>query len=523
MSDFIKLRNIVKVYGSGENSFLALKGIDLDIDKVNKNKTTGKTKKEKQVKLLSNLSGAAIRRLDADKIVEISADDICYGYYYIEKGAQASGTELPVSLSQNRISGAANNPLNPSVTPNTFAEPGDNSLSPVARQMNISDEKLHLIASIILKGLSKKLNKKFIEDNKQFKELIYSLLKQEYFIKKGVQITFFMPDEVVHFKTKSLFKDSQYFGKLYLATLTNIILIKLSRGRDTRIVTVEMGLDSNYEQSIQKAIESLKTSELQMGDLENGSVQDILKLAPGRFEDIFIPRVNGSAQPIEFSTLPGMDATVKDEFLDFLKASILNSMSLPASLDDAADNIEFSKQIAAQNTFFLRRIINIQKQLTEPFSKLLRTIYRYEYNINFDTIDNTALTRVDISKINVVFPSPSALKRSALIEQLSITDQFATSIAGVYYPQTQQGLYDDKAQRLRGKIIKSSLTQLDWNMYDKLFEETEKEINAELLKNDAQTKAQQYNNPQNNQGDQQEGYDDYGQSEVDPSGNYNGY
>ena len=32
MSDFIKLRNIVKVYGSGENAFLALKGIDLDIN-----------------------------------------------------------------------------------------------------------------------------------------------------------------------------------------------------------------------------------------------------------------------------------------------------------------------------------------------------------------------------------------------------------------------------------------------------------------------------------------------------------
>ena len=32
MSDFIKLRNIVKVYGSGQNSFLALKGIDLDIN-----------------------------------------------------------------------------------------------------------------------------------------------------------------------------------------------------------------------------------------------------------------------------------------------------------------------------------------------------------------------------------------------------------------------------------------------------------------------------------------------------------
>lgn len=32
MESFISLRNIVKVYGEGENSFLALKGIDLDIE-----------------------------------------------------------------------------------------------------------------------------------------------------------------------------------------------------------------------------------------------------------------------------------------------------------------------------------------------------------------------------------------------------------------------------------------------------------------------------------------------------------
>lgn len=31
MSEFINLRNIVKIYGSGDNSFLALKGIDMDI------------------------------------------------------------------------------------------------------------------------------------------------------------------------------------------------------------------------------------------------------------------------------------------------------------------------------------------------------------------------------------------------------------------------------------------------------------------------------------------------------------
>ena len=501
--------------GSLDNIMSAI-GVDIDTSEKKLRDTDGRLRKNRQVKLLSNLSGAAIRKLECDKIVEVSADNICYGYYYVEKGLQASGTELPVSISQNRMNAANSNPLNPSITPNTLMNPGDNSISPVARQMNISDEKLHLIANIILKGLSKKLNKKFIEDNKQFKELIYSLLKQEYLIKKGVKITFFMPDEVVHFHTKSLFQDSQYFGKLYLATLTNIILIKLSRGRDTRIVTVEMGLDSNYEQSIQKAIESLKTDEFQMGDLENGSIQDILKLAPGRFQDIFIPRINGSMQPIDFSTLPGMDASVRDEFLDYLKSSILNSMSLPASLDDAAQNIEFAKQVAAQNTFFLRRIIILQKQLTEPANILLRTIYKYEYNVNYDTTDNSSLTRVDVDKISVIFPSPGSLKRSALIEQLTITDQFASSIAQTYYPPTQTGIYDDKMNRLKGKIMKDSLPQLDWSVYDKLMEETEKETNAEDLKRAAQQSAQQLSNPPEND------YDNYGNSEVDPSGNYGG-
>ena len=32
MNSFIKLRNIVKIYGQGQNAFLALKGINLDID-----------------------------------------------------------------------------------------------------------------------------------------------------------------------------------------------------------------------------------------------------------------------------------------------------------------------------------------------------------------------------------------------------------------------------------------------------------------------------------------------------------
>lgn len=442
-------------------------GVDLDVDAANDSKNAGNMKRpsSKRRSQAEQISGSCIRILDPRKVVEISADDICYGYYYVEPGSNLDMPDSPLSTSIGKMYARTSNPFNPSLVPNSIPAASDSADAGAARNMKITDEKLHLIANIVVKGLSKKINKKFIEGNKQFKDIIFSLLRQEYLITKGVKVSFFMPDEVVHFNLDSIFKDITFSAKMYLAQMVNIILTKLGRGKDKRIVWVETGLDSNYSQSINRVIESLKTKEFMMSDIN--SIQSILSLNPAAFEDIFIPRVNGVA-PIDFGKFDGMDLNLNnDEFLDYLKKSIVTGMGLPAAIVDEKDSLEYARQVSAQNTHFLRKILVDQRMLEEPFTKMIRLLYRNEYCVAADR-DMTKSETVNVDKIDVAFPTPGTLTKSSLTSQMVVMQQFADTVAHVYFPIDTNNANTDKAATLSGMILKKELSQLDWKSYDSL-------------------------------------------------------
>ena len=69
-----------------------------------------------------------------------------------------------------------------------------------------------------------------------------------------------MPDEVIKFEVPAVYKDITFFAKLYLAILTNNLLIKLGRAHDKRIFYVNVGADAAYEQAIQNVIADSKFS-----------------------------------------------------------------------------------------------------------------------------------------------------------------------------------------------------------------------------------------------------------------------
>ena len=88
---------------------------------------------------------------------------------------------------------------------------------------------MKLISNLFLNSISKKIDKDFVRKNKQFKDFIYDLVRQDYIIKKGVKLTYFKPDEVIKFEVDPVYKDITFFAKLYLSILTNNLLIKLGR------------------------------------------------------------------------------------------------------------------------------------------------------------------------------------------------------------------------------------------------------------------------------------------------------
>lgn len=459
VNDKIKINSVTELLrnrAEAENDILFSKH---DIE-TKKNKKSNK----KNIGEDLQINGADVKILDADKMVALEVDGINYGYYYIEPGFQGA-KDQPYNANNPKAYAAASNPLNPTIQPQLQTAPGESAANPVAQNLNISDEKLGLISNVLLKALSKKLNKKYINDNKQFKDLLFNLLKQKYLFEKGVSITYFLPEEIVHFKADSIFSKIVFYAKLYIALLTNTVIIKLGRAHDKRIYYIQTGVDNNHEQAIMKVVQDVKTKEFKMSNL--GSVASILQLNPGQFDDYYMPVVNGE-RPVDIETIQGMDQDINNDFMEFLRRSMVLGTDLPTAFLEAKDNIEFARQIAAQNANFCRQIIRWQKKLTKPSEQLIKLIYLYENKYTLDK-DN-ASDNININDITITYPSPASLNLTNLIETLTQVDSLAEYVTKVYVPDKMDQSNTDIQSAFKQTVIKKMITQIDWADMDQCFE-----------------------------------------------------
>jgi hypothetical protein len=413
------------------------------------------------------INGSSLRVLDPSKVVELKIDNVVYGYYYIENAnignipnagylGSSTGREVlnPVNMGSNIIT--TNN--------SKFAQSFDK-----VSATGLSDQKVDLISRIFLDTLSKKINKDFIRHNKEFKEFIYNLVKQDYILKKEIRITYFAPNEVVAFKVPALYRKITFFAKLYLSMLTNMLLIKMGRAHDKRVFYIDVGVDANYEQAISRVIQDIKTKEFKMDTI--GDINTVLNLNPGRFDDYYIPTVNGE-RAIEIDTLAGMDIDMNNDFIEFLKDSMMAGMGVPRTLIDANKELDFARTLSAQNGNFVRSVIKYQKRLTDPFNKLFRVLYENEYKFYNDgksEIPNI----VNFNDIKVSFPSPATLNMSNLTDQIQAVDGNAEFIANTLVAQDPTGANDQLRSKLKSEVIKDLLPAIDWTKYEDLLSKVE--------------------------------------------------
>jgi hypothetical protein len=433
-----------------------------------------KTKKDDNKPLYIN--GSSLRLLDPSKVVELKIDNVIYGYYYVEDAhignipnagylGQSTGREVlnPVTMGSNIIT-----------TNNSKFTPSMNNLSSIG----LGDQKVNIISKVFLDVLSKKINKDFVRHNKEFKDFIYNLVKQDYILKKEVKMTYFSPDEVIAFKVPALYRKVVFFAKLYLAMLTNMMLMKMGRAHDKRIFYVDVGADANYEQAISRVVQDIKTKEFKMDNL--GEINTILNLTPGRFDDYYIPTINGE-EPIKIETLPGMDVDMNNDFLEFLRDSMMSGIGIPRSLIDATKEVDFARTLSAQNANFVRNVIKYQKKFTLPFTKLFRKLYENEYKYSNDQ-KSEVLSLIDITDIKVSFPSPATLNMSNITDQIQVAESNSEFISSQLITPDPTGLSDGARLKLKSEIVKDLLPGINWEKYEKLKDKIELENVGEVVK-----------------------------------------
>ncbi len=431
---------------------------DLDYEKLYGKKKNNKEKNDNKPMFVS---GSVIRQLDPARVIPLEIDDICYGYYYIEekqynntKDVGQAGDYLGMVNQQGQ-----NNVVSIGATGATIPVDKDSS-------KYMEDYKVKIVSDVFLNTLSKKINREYVRHNKQFKDFIYSIVKQKYFMEKQIHMTYFSPEEVIHFKVPPVYKNITFFAKLYLAMLTNAIVINMGRGHDKRVFYVASGLDASFEEAISNTIEAIKSKEFKLNDSD---INTILQLNPGALDDYFIPTINGD-RAIEIDTLAGMDIDIANNaFLDWLKKSMMNGMYIPAAIIDQMADIDYARQLSAQNANFTRQVISYQLELQEPFTKLIQRLYWNEYRFSEDGKSNL-LENINLDKIEVFFPSPASLNMTNLQEQINTASAMADELSAIIVPPKQDGSTDDKRLEIKAAIFKDYCPFFDFEKYQKMAE-----------------------------------------------------
>lgn len=226
------------------------------------------------------IQGSFVKMLDPRKVVKIYTQGETYGYFYVETNEDnyrewENSTAAPFARSRAFQ-------IRNLVDVNTNNHQGQHA----------QDPKQQMVYDLIVDNLAKKANKKFVKDNPQFRELIFNLLKQRAMLEKQVNFVYLEPNEVEHFHVnfdeekgygESVIERIAFTAKIYLATLTTQLMMKISRSADHRAFYIETGLENDVEATVQQVIRDIKAKDIKLSDL--GRVDTILNTI-GQFHDL---------------------------------------------------------------------------------------------------------------------------------------------------------------------------------------------------------------------------------------------
>ena len=181
-------------------------------------KYTGSTVSDKYTDKITkelNINGVYFKDLNPDDVIKLEIDHICIGYIVINRARGAADTIGGFGgsgiNSNYSMLGAITSALNPDMgNANNNLQFNQASMSTDAftgNQNVLKDGNTALayntIVDMLVKGISEKIDNKYIEKNEAFRDLLFGLVRMDYIISKEIDITFLEASQLDHVKIDS--------------------------------------------------------------------------------------------------------------------------------------------------------------------------------------------------------------------------------------------------------------------------------------------------------------------------------
>ena len=490
-------------------------------------KYTGSTVSDKYTDKITkelNINGVYFKDLNPDDVIKLEIDHICIGYIVINRtrgAADTTGGFGGSGINGNySMLGAITSALNPDMgNANNNLQFNQASMSTDAftgNQNVLKDGNTALayntIVDMLVKGISEKIDNKYIEKNEAFRDLLFGLVRMDYIISKEIDITFLEASQLDHVKIDSTMTygvsriaSSMFPAKLYLALLLTNLMLKINQGRDRRVFYVDTDLDDDFEGNIEQIIKDVKSSEIPTSSFgSTTSVSTVLNTV-GSLENYYIPTIDGN-RPFDIDVISGMQVDINDELMEKLLKSAIIGTGVPYNYIDATNEIDFARSLSMQNQGFVKKVVNYQQVFSRFFTKVIRKMYKYEFGI--DDIDETKNNKlkeikiknkkrgkkskkdddadshssmIDIEKIEIVFPEPVLLNVTTNNEQIEATNTTIEYITEMYVDANDENA-DDIKRRFKKELARSVyMKNLDWEAIDKAYDKMQEDSIEEKL------------------------------------------
>lgn len=396
----------------------------------------------------SGIKGCYIKLLDPKKIIPVKLMDYTIGYYYIY-----------------------DNELN--IAGHTCKSQGIRFGNLVDTVANKTQNRQSIVTNIA-NSIVKSFDKKYLEDNSDFKELIINSLLYNDMYKKRLHYQFIPADNICRFSInedengngQSMLYKSLFYAKLYLSLLVFNMVTHLTKSQDTIVTYVKTsGIDKNVINKTMSIARQMKAKQIGVGDLmDYSSIYG--KMGTGR--DLFIPEGESGERGLSWDVIQGQDVNMQNELMEQLKEAYINGSGVPSVIMNYINEADFAKTLVMANAKQLRRVMMFQDGLNEDITELYQKIMMYSTDIDIN----------DITDFSFKFQRPKSLPNNNLVDIIGYGDQMLDflekTIFGQFAEETEENnmLKDEFRKSMSRKI----LSMLPWEAADDVLKEAKLEV-----------------------------------------------
>ena len=387
-----------------------------------------------------NFLGAVVDRIPRENLIPIYIGKKCLGYYYLEFAEDVNACGF---------------------CGGHHAVPGVGNAEKMHYDMNEHQQELAI--RYISAKISRSIDTKFINANKDLKEEIYSILRynEKFDISRtnDIGVTFIPADDIVHCYFKldetthrgiSDLERATVPAMLYILLYLTDIIGKITRSTDKRVYYVKQNVETNIARTMMNVVQQIKKGNMGMRQIE--SMNNILNIV-GKYNDYIIPVGPSGDPPIQFEVMQGQQIETPTDLMEKMEEAAVNTI-MPYEFVNATAQQDFATRFTMSNTRFMQTIFTRQRKTERFFSEIYTKIYNFEFGEKNSSID-------------IILPPPTYMTFTNNSQLIDNVIQMADKIV-----ETEMAEMDEDVKTEFKKLyIRENLgTYIDYSLVERLRE-----------------------------------------------------